>query len=314
MSPSSLTVPVQDGRLREAVAEGDPNGSLLVFHHGSPGAAAPFPAFHRAAKERGIRLVHYSRPGFGDSTRLQGRSVASCATDVAILADHLGADRFVTMGWSGGGPHAIACAALLPERVLAAASVAGVAPYDAEGLDWTAGMGEDNQIEYPLAARDREALLRWMTPQAEAMANIAPQEIVDALRSIISDVDEASLSGDLGEVIAKSFHLAFAPRIVGVVRRRPCVRGTVGFRPRVDHRTGVDLARSPRSGGAVRARRMARTPRPGGAIATATGARSPFAGRRKHRRDPRRSHRRFRGLTPDPRGQWRFVGENLDTT
>jgi pimeloyl-ACP methyl ester carboxylesterase len=136
--------------------------------------------------------------------------VADCAADVAALADHLGAERFLTLGWSGGGPHAIACAALLPERVEAAATIAGVAPYDAEGLDWTADMGEDNQVEYPLAARDPAALLEWMRPRVAEFAAVAPDEIVAAMRSLISGVDEASMSGELGEVMAESFHRAFA--------------------------------------------------------------------------------------------------------
>jgi pimeloyl-ACP methyl ester carboxylesterase len=210
MTSKALTVRLSDDRLLEAEEEGDPSGLLLVFHNGSPSAAVPFSPFDRAAIERGIRWVAYSRPGFGESTRHPGRTVADCAGDVAALADHLGADRFVTLGWSGGGPHALACAALMRDRILAAATIAGVAPYDAEGLDWTAGMGADNQIEYPLAARDPDALLEWMTPQVEAMANIAPHEIVDALRSLVSNVDEASISEEFGDFLAKSFRRAFA--------------------------------------------------------------------------------------------------------
>jgi pimeloyl-ACP methyl ester carboxylesterase len=210
MSPNELTVPLKDGRVLEAVSEGDPDGTLLVFHHGSPGAAVPYAVFDRAARERKVHLVTYSRPGYGDSSRHEGRTVSSCAADVTALADHLHADSFLTMGWSGGGPHALACAALLSDRVLAAGTIAGVAPYDAEGLDWTLGMGEDNQIEYPLAARDPAALLEWIKPQATAMAAISQQEIVDELRSIISDVDEASLSGDLGDLLAASFRRAFS--------------------------------------------------------------------------------------------------------
>jgi pimeloyl-ACP methyl ester carboxylesterase len=135
--------------------------------------------------------------------------VADCAADVAALADHLRADRFLTIGGSGGGPHALACAALLPERVLAAATIAGVAPYDAEGLDWTDGMGEDNRIEYPTAARDPEALVRWMEPHVANLVDVRPEEIVDEMRSLISGVDEAALSGEFGEVVAASFHAAF---------------------------------------------------------------------------------------------------------
>jgi pimeloyl-ACP methyl ester carboxylesterase len=204
-----LLIGSPDGRTLEAVEEGDPDGTLVVFHHGSPGAAVPFEPFGRAAAERRIRLVTISRAGFGDSSRDEGRSVASAAGDAAALADHLGAERFLTMGWSGGGPHALACAALLPDRVRAAATIAGVAPYDAQGLDWTAGMGENNQIEYPLAARDPDELLRWMRPQVEALGAVKPDEIVSELQSLISEVDEAEVTGALGELMATSFHRAF---------------------------------------------------------------------------------------------------------
>jgi len=198
-----------DGRTLEALVTGPEDGTLLVFHHGSPGAAIPHRSLEEATAERGIRLVQYSRPGFGDSTRHAGRTVADCAADVAALADHLGAERFLTAGWSGGGPHALACAALLPERVMAAVTIAGVAPYDAEGLDWTAGMGEENQIEYPLAATDPDAHLEWIRAAVEKLAQVRAEDIVAAMRTIISDVDEASLTGELGEVVAASFRAAF---------------------------------------------------------------------------------------------------------
>jgi len=123
-----LVIGSPDGRTLEAVDEGDPDGTLVVFHHGSPGAAVPFEPFDRAAAERAIRLVTYSRAGFGNSSRDEGRSVASAAADAAAVADHLGVERFLTMGWSGGGPHALACAALLADRVRAATTIAGVAP------------------------------------------------------------------------------------------------------------------------------------------------------------------------------------------
>ena len=210
-----LLIGSPDGRTLEAVEEGDQDGTLVVFHHGSPGAAVQFEPFGRAAAERGIRLVTISRAGFGASTRHSGRTVADAAADAAALADHLGAERFLTMGWSGGGPHALACAALLPDRVRAAATIAGVAPYDAQGLDWTAGMGEDNQIEYPLAARDPDELLRWMQPQVEALAAAEPEDIVSELRTLISKVDEAEVTGALGELLAVSFRRAFANGVWG---------------------------------------------------------------------------------------------------
>ncbi len=204
-----VAVELADGRSLEAVVQGAPDGTLLVFHHGSPSAAQPFEPFHRASAERGISLALVSRAGFGESSRQEGRAVASAAADAAALADHLGHGTFLTAGWSGGGPHALACAALLPDRVRAAATIAGVAPYDAEGLDWTAVMGEDNQIEYPTAARDPDELLRWMEPHAQAMATIEADEIVAEMRSLMSGVDAAQVTGEFGENLAASFRSAF---------------------------------------------------------------------------------------------------------
>lgn len=203
------TVELEDGRSLEAVTQGADDGTLLVFHHGSPGSAQPFAPFDRAAAERGITIAFPSRAGFGGSSRQEGRTVASAAADAAALADHLGHDRFLTTGWSGGGPHALACAALLPDRVLAAGTIAGVAPYDADGLDWTAGMGEDNRIEYPLAAKDPAASLEWMRPHVESFARIRPDEIVDELRTLLSDVDVGEITGEFGDYLAADFRGAF---------------------------------------------------------------------------------------------------------
>ena len=208
--PNTLSIPLPDGRTLEAVSEGDEGGTLLIFHHGSPGAAVPFEPFDEAAAARGIRLVTMSRAGFGSSSRHAGRSVSDAAADAAALADHLGAERFLTVGWSGGGPHALACAALLPDRVSAAATIAGVGPFDAEDLDWFEGMGEDNRVEYGIAARDPDELLRWMAPHADALAEVTPDGVVEALRTLISDVDEASLEGPIGVMLAASYHRAFA--------------------------------------------------------------------------------------------------------
>jgi len=208
--PGRLDLLLPDGRVLEALVAGPSDGDLLVFHHGSPGAAVPMAFLEAAAAERGLRLVTASRPGFGGSSRQVGRRVADAASDIAALADHLGAARFFVLGWSGGGPHALACAALLPGRVRAVATMGGVAPYDADGLDWTAGMGEDNQVEYPTAARDPGELAAWMAPHAEALATVAAADIVAELRSLISPVDEPFCSEEFGVVLADSFHAAFA--------------------------------------------------------------------------------------------------------
>jgi pimeloyl-ACP methyl ester carboxylesterase len=96
----------------------------------------------RDAAERGLRLIGYDRPGFGDSSPQPGRTVADTAADVRVIGAELGINRLVTWGYSGGGPHVLACAALLAYLVTAAAVLAGLAPFDAEGLDWVAGMSQ----------------------------------------------------------------------------------------------------------------------------------------------------------------------------
>ncbi len=138
---------------------GDAATGLAVFwHHGTPNTGAPPEPLFAAAAERGIRWVSHDRPGYGGSTPQPGRDVASAAADVASIADALGIDRFAVMGHSGGGPHAVGCAALLPERVLAVVCVSGLAPFGAEGLDWFAGMTPSGAAELRAAAAGRAAL------------------------------------------------------------------------------------------------------------------------------------------------------------
>ena len=135
----------------------------IVWHHGTPNLGDPPEPLLSAAAQRGIRWVSYDRPGYGGSTAQPGRDVASAATDVSALADALGIGRFAVMGHSGGGAHALACGALLSERVIGAVSVSGLAPYGAEGLDWFAGMAPAGAAELRAAAGGRTALMGYLT-------------------------------------------------------------------------------------------------------------------------------------------------------
>jgi len=143
-------------------------GCLAVFwHHGTPNIGAPPEPLFPAAKRLGIRWVSYDRPGYGGSTPHRGRDVASGASDVSSVADALGIDQFAVMGHSGGGPHALACSALLPERVLGVVSVAGLAPFGLEGLDWFAGMTASGATSLRAAAEGRAAKERYEASGAE---------------------------------------------------------------------------------------------------------------------------------------------------
>jgi len=186
--------------------EGDP---LVVMHHGTPGAGTEiWPPYVELASARGLRLAAYSRPGAGGSDRAPGRKVGDCAWDAAALADALGARRFYTVGGSGGGPHALACAALLSDRVLAAATIAGVAPRDAEGLDWLAGMGQENLDEFAAAERGPETLEEFIGEWAPQLRDADGPAILAALGDLVSPPDAAVLTGDYAEFAAASMHEA----------------------------------------------------------------------------------------------------------
>src|SRR2546430_11938509 len=192
-----MFVDVPDGRRIEILVAGPEDGMPLVYHYGTPSAAVPYPPMFDEAARRGLRTVVFSRPGYGESTAQPGRSVADVAADTAAVLDALGARRFVTIGKSGGGPHALACAALLPDRCRAAASVAGVAPYGVPGLDWSAGMGADNLDEFGAALRGGPDLTAYLEAQAPALATIKAPDVVAALGDLTSEVDRAALTPGL---------------------------------------------------------------------------------------------------------------------
>ncbi len=199
----------------EAYLEGPEAGVPLLFHHGTPSMGRPHAPLVDAARERGLRWVSTSRPGYDGSPRRPGRTVADCAADAAAVLDALGAPRCVTIGWSGGGPHALACAALLPDRVAGVAVLAGVAPADAEGLDWTEGMGAENVAELGAALEGPEALAPLLEQAAQMLAAIEADQLVDAFGDLVPDVDRAALSGPFAEWIAETTRAAVAQGIGG---------------------------------------------------------------------------------------------------
>jgi pimeloyl-ACP methyl ester carboxylesterase len=211
----SLMVPTTDGRQLEVLVSGPVDGLPVVFHTGTPSGPVPYAPTTRAAADNGLRLVTYGRPGYGRSTPQPGRSVADVVVDTVTVLDQLGAGEFVTMGHSGGGPHALACAALLPDRCLAAATVAGVAPWDAEGLDVMAGMGPENLEEFGLAMKGAEALTPFLESAGQQLRTIAPAGVVEAFGGLVPEVDKAVLTGAVADYFADGFHKAFETGIAG---------------------------------------------------------------------------------------------------
>lgn len=153
-----LDVPLPDGRTLHAYDSGTNGGAerlIVAWHHGTPNIGLPPEPLFPASEPLGIRWISYDRPGYGGSTARPGRDVASAASDTAAVADALGIGSFAVMGHSGGGPHALACAALLGNRVWGVLTVSALAPHDADGLDWFAGMADPTAASLRAAAGGR---------------------------------------------------------------------------------------------------------------------------------------------------------------
>jgi pimeloyl-ACP methyl ester carboxylesterase len=208
-----------------ASSPGAPGSAVAVFWlHGSPNIGSPPEPLFAAAEANGLRWVSYDRPGYGGSGPYDGRTVASAAADVAAIADALGIGRFAVLGHSGGGPHALACAALLPERVIAAVSVSAPAPADADGLDWFAGQSPGIAAENRAAARGRAALeAHWAAAEPEDMSAFFTEPDLAALggswswlAGVAAQAMEQGNEGFAEDVLAGARPWGFRPAAIGV--------------------------------------------------------------------------------------------------
>lgn len=217
---SLLDVTTPDGRTLEVLVEGDPDGFPWLYHSGSPSAAVSYPPFDEAAHRAGLRLITFSRPGYGGSSPRPhppgGPRFAHDVADAVTVLDHLGVEEFVTLGWSGGGPRALACAALLPGRCRAATTLAGVAPHDGAGLDWSAGMAPENVAEYAAAAAGPEAYAAYLEAEFMPVLQATADDLVEAMGGLLTPVDAAVLTPAYAAWLAADFARAGAQGVVGV--------------------------------------------------------------------------------------------------
>jgi pimeloyl-ACP methyl ester carboxylesterase len=192
-------VSTSDGRLLRVEEGGDPQGLPVLMLHGMPGTGRLYGPHEKDARARGIRLVGYDRPGYGGSTPQPGRSVADCAADVRTIAAALGVRSLAVWGISGGGPHALACAALLPDLVVAVSSLASTAPFGSSGLDYFDGMGQENVDDIRLMVEDIPAARAKLDTDRERMLGMSAKDVVSAFPTLLSDVDAAVFSVELAE-------------------------------------------------------------------------------------------------------------------
>lgn len=199
-----------DGRVADLLTGGAFHGPALVMHHGTPSDASLWAGWDDVAREHGLRLFSLSRPGYATSTRAFGRSVADVAQDVRAVIDAFDVPWFVTAGWSGGGPHALATAHLSSDRCRAVATLAGVAAYGASDLDFLAGMGPENHDEFGAALRGEASVRAWLDANAAHLQMVTGAELADAFGGLIPQRDRDALHGGFADDMAAEMRRALA--------------------------------------------------------------------------------------------------------
>ena len=202
MNVDQQTIRAKDGREIRIYEAGQPGGVPVLVHRGTPQCALPYHRWAEDAEIHGIRLIGYARPGYDRSTAQPGRTVASAVEDVLAIAKELNLKRLLVWGISGGGPHALACAALLPDLVVAAAALACLAPYPAEGIDYCASMGESNIELFRAALKGREACAECV--EADPLLRAAPATLAQSLPSLLSPADGGVLATDFADFVLRT--------------------------------------------------------------------------------------------------------------
>jgi pimeloyl-ACP methyl ester carboxylesterase len=188
-------ITLADGRTLEVASWGDATKPTVVFHHGTPGSVRTIAMFQPLLDRGDFFLVTTSRAGYGRSSRHAGRSFASVVADTRAALDHLGRDSYTSLGWSGGGPHALACAALDAPRCRGVVVVASVVPIDA-GIDWTEGMGPENLEEFALALEGGPAFEAAIEAAGAFLSDSSPANVLEVMGGLLSVPDRAVLDDD----------------------------------------------------------------------------------------------------------------------
>ncbi len=190
-----VIIEARDGRKLDALISGDVNSDIaLVCHHGTPSDSSIWSDWIDDAKNHNLKLVSISRPGYSYSDRKPGRIVSDVVEDVEDVLNEIGIDKFVTVGWSGGGPHALACAALMPKRCITASILAGVGPHGEPDLDSMTDMGPENIEHKKITLQGEEALREWAEINATQWITIADKDLAEALGGLVPEIDVIALN------------------------------------------------------------------------------------------------------------------------
>ena len=199
---------LKDGRELEILDNGINSDQAIIFHHGTPGHATAWLSWLDEAAAAGVRALSYSRAGYGTSDRNPGRSVISINSDIAQVLDGKGINKFVAIGWSGGGPHALANT--FEPRNVGAISLAGVGAFGVDDLNFLEGMGPENHDEFGAALKGEAVITQWMNDNAMAMKNVSGNDIREAFGGLIGDADKEVLEGATADAMAATMRSGLA--------------------------------------------------------------------------------------------------------
>ena len=199
---------LKDGRELEILDNGINSDQAIIFHHGTPGHATAWLSWLDEAAAAGVRALSYSRAGYGTSDRNPGRSVISINSDISQVLDGKGINKFVAIGWSGGGPHALANT--FEPRNVGAISLAGVGAFGVDDLNFLEGMGPENHDEFGAALKGEAVITQWMNDNAVAMKNVSGNDIREAFGGLIGDADKEVLEGATADAMAATMRSGLA--------------------------------------------------------------------------------------------------------
>ncbi|MBZ5737703.1 alpha/beta fold hydrolase [Nocardioides mangrovi] len=230
-----LEIPAPGHRTLEVLVSGDPIGLPLLYHAGSPSAVVDFPPLQDAAERAGMRLITHSRAGYGGSSPkpmpTTGPLIVDDLGDLTAILDHFDIGAFVTLGWAGGGPRALLCAATMADRCLSASTVASVAPVDGAGLDWVAGMVPANVAELAAAAQGARAYAAYLAREFAPFLDATAEMVAESMYGAVTAVDRPMVTPEYAAFLAATF-------------RRSAIQGVTGARDdglAIMSRWGFDL-------------------------------------------------------------------------
>ena len=202
------TLKLSDGRFLEYFDNGISSQRAIVFHHGTPGHASAWASWLELSATRGIRALSYSRAGYGISDRNEGRTVLRNNQDIEELLNSFGITDFISIGWSGGGPHALATTIINGNQGVI--TLAGVGAYGVADLDFLAGMGPENEEEFGEALKGEAAISAWMDANAGAFKNVTGDQVRQSFGGLIGDADKAVIEGEFSEELAATMRKGLA--------------------------------------------------------------------------------------------------------